>query len=782
MDGEKETITDNFLSASELLEVKGVGNIAWEDLQQSEVSLPKIGKKYFEPNGSWLEAMQLDNGLRNRKRVVEIEKVERHSQLALAEWLPGIQKARVTKKSGQKWENFGYEEKAQLYLLPEEALLLLEMGSLELTWNGMPLSIQQAFAVLINVEHSKCTLDEYRVYSQLVRRGYRLQRIKEKPFMDNRSSNVVKRIITNMDGLWTPNTSPTEDKDTSGSNGFTSKSGNEQEESANSSIMDKEENGGSPKKLGIISDETILGSIKIVKDQPPPDNQSPKWPGTRIQRNVKLMPKRSDIVGSTNNLNADPTNHTSTDSVPEKRKNSEPPPAAELPSEKKSRPEVIELLSDDEIEVIPRPMTRMEILNTLPNLADSRDDSLVVEVHREYLPPGVKPFKEFYRFNRKRLLHMSEIDQQLQRKSARSNSTNSSRNQNNGADTNSPSHFYSQPNQFQATTITHFGDLNNGFAYRSSIGCQRQVGPRSYNYQQQNVSFHNSSFMGGAVVQSNYVNFVMDVMGSMVRSSMIRQQQFQGTTFCQNLQIIQQSSTPRFPFSQQNRFQPYSAYNSFYGHSMNNQYYNRRSSYHAASFQRGRGGYRNNYNNSNGSNNTELQRSMKQEEAVYQSSFTKLLGVESWSELKKKWRDESTITIEDEEPANLNDSMDGSDIQVVETVKPLVDSKGISSMLEVYDRLRIIKSASDRTVRSRKIDYHLSYDVYSANQHYKKSTPGTPICRLFVISSKKDACLDASKLQRLQQESKEVPVVVAFVSQSCISYVQAGVALLPNLS
>lgn len=74
-----------------------------------------------------MEKLQLENGLKNRKRLIEIERVERMSQLALAEWLPGSQRAKVTKQSGQKWDSFGFVEKSQLYLLPEEAMILLEM-------------------------------------------------------------------------------------------------------------------------------------------------------------------------------------------------------------------------------------------------------------------------------------------------------------------------------------------------------------------------------------------------------------------------------------------------------------------------------------------------------------------------------------------------------------------------------------------------------------------------------------------------------------------------------
>jgi hypothetical protein len=82
----------------------------------------------------------------------------------------------------------------------------------------MPLSIQQAYEVLINSENSKCTQDEYRVYSQLIRWGYKLQRFRDKSPLDSKLSNITKRIIMNPDGLWTPNTS-TIDKQVSNSNG-----------------------------------------------------------------------------------------------------------------------------------------------------------------------------------------------------------------------------------------------------------------------------------------------------------------------------------------------------------------------------------------------------------------------------------------------------------------------------------------------------------------------------------------------------------------------------------
>jgi hypothetical protein len=66
-------------------------------------------------------------------------------------------------------------------------------------------------------------------------------------------------------------------------------------------------------------------------------SQVPKWPGSRIQRNVKLMPKRNDKVNNTINSNSEMTDRCSINIVPEKRRNSN---SAEIVSSKKPRPEV----------------------------------------------------------------------------------------------------------------------------------------------------------------------------------------------------------------------------------------------------------------------------------------------------------------------------------------------------------------------------------------------------------------------------------------------------------
>lgn len=111
-------------------------------------------------------------------------------------------------------------------------------------------------------------------------------------------------------------------------------------------------------KLGIVREETVLGSIKIIKNNTPSKdatastNQMSKWPGSRIQRNVKLMPKRNDISNnSSNNLlrnesnllnnlsdfNPETSDPSPSKAQPEKRKNE----SVDETSAKKPRPEVI---------------------------------------------------------------------------------------------------------------------------------------------------------------------------------------------------------------------------------------------------------------------------------------------------------------------------------------------------------------------------------------------------------------------------------------------------------
>lgn len=115
------------IRAEQLIQNKGIKYQTWKEWEESRKVLPKFGQKQFEPNNSWLENIQIEKGIKNCRDLLSIERVERISQLAVAEWLPERRKAQVIKKSGQDWGNFGIEINKTLLLFPEEALLLLEM-------------------------------------------------------------------------------------------------------------------------------------------------------------------------------------------------------------------------------------------------------------------------------------------------------------------------------------------------------------------------------------------------------------------------------------------------------------------------------------------------------------------------------------------------------------------------------------------------------------------------------------------------------------------------------
>lgn len=210
----------------------------------------------------------------------------------------------------------------------------------------MSCSIQQAYEILI--DDLECTLEEYRVYSQLTRYGYRIQRyfyeesdkcnrsdeftpIKRKIIVDpenglrmsdnqpqnkqsskklksaalaknipetlNKSFNVnikdhekttveesVKQTVRNLvDQICNIESHENENKPAT--------SREAEKNMMENNINSEEKNRSS--KPEIISDETLLGNIKILRDT---SCKVSKWPGARIQRNVKQLPKRNDKI------------------------------------------------------------------------------------------------------------------------------------------------------------------------------------------------------------------------------------------------------------------------------------------------------------------------------------------------------------------------------------------------------------------------------------------------------------------------------------------------------
>ncbi|KAK9508789.1 hypothetical protein O3M35_006262 [Rhynocoris fuscipes] len=137
--------------------------------------LPSSGWKDYCPSNSWLEQKQIQASLDDKHLTLGVERIEKQNNLARAEWIQDCKRAKVLKKVGKHWEVVGHHQDDEDWLYPEEALYLLEINVLELLYGGVPVSVEHAYALLLGEFHF-CSLQEYRVYSYLSRKGYKLIR------------------------------------------------------------------------------------------------------------------------------------------------------------------------------------------------------------------------------------------------------------------------------------------------------------------------------------------------------------------------------------------------------------------------------------------------------------------------------------------------------------------------------------------------------------------------------------------------------------------------------
>ncbi|KDQ08038.1 hypothetical protein BOTBODRAFT_38254 [Botryobasidium botryosum FD-172 SS1] len=174
--------------------------------------LPKRGEKDFEPaagGGSGLQSYTLD---RSRSAMVNALKAGRginSKSVSYGIWIPALSRVHVVQARGVHFANIGHSARrgapnpspvvadgklaklppSRLELLPEEALYMIERGSM-FCWKreggegevdgpcevgdpnvqGTPMSVQQGFAEMIGKE--ALTLERYQVYSYLKRLGY----------------------------------------------------------------------------------------------------------------------------------------------------------------------------------------------------------------------------------------------------------------------------------------------------------------------------------------------------------------------------------------------------------------------------------------------------------------------------------------------------------------------------------------------------------------------------------------------------------------------------------
>ncbi|GAQ79494.1 hypothetical protein KFL_000310440 [Klebsormidium nitens] len=93
--------------------------------------------------------------------------------LSVARWHPNRGLAEALVMKGNMWQNMGIVRQGRIFCQPEEALYMVERGSLLLLLGSEPASVQQVHSLLL---HQGRPLQAYHVYCNLRKLGYILQR------------------------------------------------------------------------------------------------------------------------------------------------------------------------------------------------------------------------------------------------------------------------------------------------------------------------------------------------------------------------------------------------------------------------------------------------------------------------------------------------------------------------------------------------------------------------------------------------------------------------------
>lgn len=156
------------------------------------LSLPKRGEKDFESHATNLQLSTLEASRASMHRVLSITRTHNQKNHILAMYHEASNMAYVDKVKTSLFLTMGRSRGGKEWLLPEEALFLIERGSLDCRWPigdddengegktvdmkmGAPMSLQGAYAAFLGFEDGvggKLTMEMYTVYTGLKRSGY----------------------------------------------------------------------------------------------------------------------------------------------------------------------------------------------------------------------------------------------------------------------------------------------------------------------------------------------------------------------------------------------------------------------------------------------------------------------------------------------------------------------------------------------------------------------------------------------------------------------------------
>ncbi|XP_070837995.1 tRNA-splicing endonuclease subunit Sen54 [Chaetodon trifascialis] len=136
--------------------------------------IPVRGQKDFFPNDSDEQRRRLEQSLNEHWGLISEERVEKLGNLVKASWIPSEQIVELQSPAGKFWQTMGFSANGKQRLLPEEALYLMECGSLQVFYQDLPLSIQDGYERFLSSR--TVSLQQYQVFGHLKRLGYVVHR------------------------------------------------------------------------------------------------------------------------------------------------------------------------------------------------------------------------------------------------------------------------------------------------------------------------------------------------------------------------------------------------------------------------------------------------------------------------------------------------------------------------------------------------------------------------------------------------------------------------------
>ncbi|XP_077411592.1 tRNA-splicing endonuclease subunit Sen54 isoform X2 [Vanacampus margaritifer] len=135
--------------------------------------IPVRGQKDFYPDDSEEQRERLEQSLSEHWSLVSEERVERLN-LVKGVWIPSEHIVELKSPAGKFWQTMGFSAGGKQYLLPEEALYLMECGNVQVFYQDLPLSIQDGFECFLSSD--TVSLQQYQVFGHLKRLGYVVHR------------------------------------------------------------------------------------------------------------------------------------------------------------------------------------------------------------------------------------------------------------------------------------------------------------------------------------------------------------------------------------------------------------------------------------------------------------------------------------------------------------------------------------------------------------------------------------------------------------------------------